>query len=183
MNNHGFDELIKDFGKQSRSRRAALKLLAGGALAALVGWAGPGARLVAGAAGCRKVGAGCRRAAQCCSGICRGPKGKKTCRAHGVGTCKRGQDICRQGDAAAACSNPDVAECVCGVTTSDAGFCFDLNSARCAACERDPDCVEKHGFPRGSACIRAVEGGCEECARLGTACAAPCGADAGAEPR
>ena len=181
MNNHGFDELIKEFGKESRSRRAALKLLAGGALAALIRQAGSGARL-AGAAGCRKVGAGCRRAAQCCSGICRGPKGKKTCRAHGVGTCKRGQDICRQGDAAAACSTPDL-DCVCGVTTGDAGFCFDLNSARCAACERDPDCVEKHGFPRGSACIRAVEGGCEECARLGTACAAPCGADLATEPR
>src|SRR5687768_4676174 len=39
--------------------------------------------------GCLDVGNPCQDADQCCSGICDGTKGKRTCRAHDTGTCKQ----------------------------------------------------------------------------------------------
>ncbi len=41
--------------------------------------------------GCVSAGEFCKHAGQCCSGVCRGKKGKKRCRAHDTGGCAAGQ--------------------------------------------------------------------------------------------
>jgi hypothetical protein len=168
-----FDDLTKIIAAGATTRRRAIKLLAGtvlgGALARVR--LGPG---TAGAAGCRRVGEGCRSAAKCCSGVCRGPKGKKTCRAHGVGTCRPEQDFCLEEDGF--CNGTD--ECICLTTTGGALFCAAAGGI-CTVCERDRDCLEL-GFPPGSACVRLSGGRCtDSCTETGgTICIAPCGIEA-----
>ena len=46
---------------------------------------------VAAGPGCKNVGRKCQRARQCCSGVCRGKKDKKRCKAHDSGGCRGGQ--------------------------------------------------------------------------------------------
>jgi hypothetical protein len=43
--------------------------------------------------GCIDVGDLCQNDGQCCSGICDGKKGKRTCRAHDAGTCTAGNQV------------------------------------------------------------------------------------------
>lgn len=89
MDHQRFDALIRNLGEESRSRRSALVLAVGAALRGLDAGAGSAAPN-AEPASCTKVDKPCRRANQCCSGICRGPRDKKTGRGHGAGTCKAG---------------------------------------------------------------------------------------------
>lgn len=152
--------MTRSLATVARSRRAALKLLA----AALGGGALTRFELAEVAAGtCRQVGDGCRRRRQCCSGRCRGMKGKKTCRGHHAGTCKRGDNVCKAG-AGATCGDG----CSCFMTTGGAPFCGRF--AFRAACHRDKEC-EAEGAGRGAACVRN-DGACE--VESATFCAARC---------
>lgn len=117
--------------------------------------------------GCLDVDNACKTADQCCSGVCEGKKGKKTCRAHDTGTCEQERPgYCAEG-------NPYLALCnggegVCFRTTAGSNVC--ANDFVCADCQRDADC-EALGFPLGTAC--APVGGDLACADLcesGMAC-------------
>jgi hypothetical protein len=111
--------------------------------------------------GCLEVGDPCRNAAQCCSGICKGKKGVRRCRAHDTGTCK-------QDGVLAPCNNRT--NCGCFRTTAGSDICAELfPPSDCAECQRDADCLDL-GFPAGSAC---GPGPCEG----GMACYVPCGAE------
>ena len=121
--------------------------------------------------GCLNVGAACRNAEQCCSGVCEG----KTCRAHQEGICRVDYDLCTTG-AAHVCGvdgNGDL-RCVCVLTTGNAPFCGDFSSpTACRDCSKDTDCEEEFGA--GAACVvnRGIcEGNCAETG--GTACVPPC---------
>lgn len=167
-----FDDLTRSIGSEGRGRRWILKAVGAGvaALAArTLGFAQPAAAAV-----CGSEGDPCRRRGDCCSGVCRGPKGKKRCRRRGAGTCQQGQDSCRANpDDVPRCNGKDF--CGCFVTTGGSSFCG--TGGDCARCRSDADCVAR-GFPKGSACIEATRGICgENCAELsGTACVLPCGA-------
>lgn len=174
MNQRTFDQWSRILATESLSRRGGLKLAAGGALASLLAGAGLSGR-VAEAASCLRVDRPCRQARQCCSGICRGKKGKQTCRGHGAGTCKRGQSFCTSPDPELlTCNNQ--ADCYCLLTTSGTSFCYGGagSGSECTDCERDADCV-KLGFPRGSACVPSTAGRCAGNCEGGTACAVRCG--------
>lgn len=109
--------------------------------------------------GCLSVNAACTSAEECCSGVCEGKKGKRSCRAHDTGTCKQDGQL-------VPCNNRT--NCGCFVTTGGSDICAELfPPSACAECRRDPDC-EALGFPQGSACIPFD---CES----GFACMVPCG--------
>lgn len=122
--------------------------------------------------GCLSVGASCKRADQCCSGICEGKKGKWKCRAHDTGTCdQRADGYCEAG-------NPYLAQCngggcLCFRTTGGSRIC--AGSVQCEACQRDTDCLAL-GYPPGSACA-PVSGdlACADICEAGMACVTPCG--------
>ena len=176
-----FDALTRSLTGTASSRRRLLTRIARSALGGAAATLGLS---VAEAThyDCRHVGITCTRTRQCCSGICRGPQGKKTCRAHGAGTCKqRGQEL--------ACTTPDVRlsvcnndpGCVCYSTTAGSNYCAknvcptgDPVCGKCAVCKRDADCVRK-GFPAGSACVPHSSGRCAGLCESGTACMVPCG--------
>ena len=171
MDTRSFDDLTRRIGGAGRDRRGILKVAAAG-LALLIAGSGGGVP-DAEAARCGNEGSPCRRRGQCCSGRCQGPKGKKTCRARGAGTCKRGQDTCQTGPGNAPACNGR-AGCSCFVTTGGSSFCSS-GDGTCEPCRSDADCVAK-GSPQGSACVRADRGFCgAECGQTGTACVAPCG--------
>jgi hypothetical protein len=125
--------------------------------------------------GCLEVGDPCTSEAQCCSGICEGKKGNKTCRAHGTGTCDQdGPNFCTA--ATTLCYNS--ASCVCARTTAGSNFCGSgLLPSDCAVCQTDADC-EALGFPAGSACVQWSSGFCAGFCESGMACIAPCGTPA-----
>jgi hypothetical protein len=158
-----FDWLTKLVARDVTSRRSTFRVLAGTLLGGTFARFGAGTA----AAACRSVGARCRRASNCCSGVCRGPDGKQTCRAHDVGACRPELDFCLTD---AECSEG----CICLTTTGRALFCARPGGI-CAVCERDRDCLEL-GFPTGSACIRLGVGRCaNSCAETGgTICMEPC---------
>ena len=168
MDPERLDELTRTLGGTT-SRRGGLRLLAGGALGAALGLLGRGE---AGAFhfGCRHVGKPCTRSGQCCSGRCRGPKGKKTCRAHDVGACTAEKDICLTGGPR--CGG--AAECECYVTTGGANFCSS-GVGSCMACTTDTQCVRALAIP-GSACVTVNHGPVcgTNCNGFQTACYGPC---------
>jgi hypothetical protein len=127
--------------------------------------------------GCLEVGDPCGRASQCCSGICKGKKGKKTCRAHGTATCpQRVPGVCTS-------TEPELlgcggsSDCFCFRTTAGSNYCGDWFGVTkiCHACKKDVDC-EALGLPRGSACVPVARGHCTaaDC-EIGMMCMAPCG--------
>ena len=165
MDGRRFDAVAKVMA--ATSRRGALRALAGGALAGALGLVAPGH---AGAKhfGCRDVGKPCSRGGQCCSGRCKGPKGKETCRAHHRGTCTASQDICDQVDfPGSRCNGSGAAdECLCYTTTGGARFCGRPSSEFCLpeeSCRRDRECG-----PDG-ACVDAGAA-CGPCDGTGTFC-------------
>lgn len=120
--------------------------------------------------GCVNVRGFCKLANQCCSGICEGEPGKKTCRDHDTGGCPSGnRDI-------SSCAVPSVPilRCTtstgdpdgeCGVTTGNAGYC--LYSGGCYPCTKDAECQAICG-PK-AACTR-----CDDCEETGgTSCSHP----------
>jgi hypothetical protein len=90
--------------------------------------------------GCVDVGKFCTNGGQCCSGICQGKKGKKTCQGHDQSTCQAGQspDICGDG-ANVPCTSADGLDGTCFTTTGKSAFC--LTNAHCVPCQKDADCV------------------------------------------
>jgi hypothetical protein len=115
--------------------------------------------------GCVNVGKFCKHDGQCCSGICKGKKGKKRCRAHGQSTCRRGQDACTRPDVDCLSSTGESGDCF--VTTGKASFCG--ADGDCFACTKDADCIPVCG-PQ-AACIVCV--GCAEEVGTDTACESP----------
>jgi hypothetical protein len=127
--------------------------------------------------GCLDVGDLCKSAAGCCSGICEGAKGKRTCQAHHAGTCdQREPGVCEAGNPADTLCNGE--QCACVRTTGGSKFCATLfPPSDCADCTKDTDC-EAQGFPEGTACVPyggefLCAGQCE----TGMACVAPCGTE------
>ncbi len=177
MDHHLFDEWTRNVPvgvpPRNLSRRSALKATVGVGLAAVLARLG----LQQAAAVCLKLDRPCRHARECCSGICTGKHGKKTCHGHGIGTCRPGQGFCQAG-ADVACNGDE--SCVCFQTTAGTTFCSGGGAAgnACADCERDADCVAQ-AFPPGSACVSVDVGFSEElglCPNTGgRVCAVPCG--------
>jgi hypothetical protein len=145
----------------SASRRQTLAALA---LAAL-GRFGLGDEAAAGP-GCKDVGATCKEATQCCSGLCKGKKGRKRCKAHDTGGCQAGQasPVCKVGGQYVDCTTSAGKNGFCQTTTGNAAYC--VAGGTCMACTEDADCRQVCG-PR-AACI-ACAGACAG----GTLCAGP----------
>jgi hypothetical protein len=117
--------------------------------------------------GCIDVGALCQTAEQCCSGICAGPKGTKTCRAHDTGDCAVGDHPEGCGGIETACTTSSGLPGACGTTTGNAGYC--LIAGDCYPCRTDADCQAAAGGQLGptAACIQCAD--CENDG--GTMCA------------
>jgi hypothetical protein len=125
--------------------------------------------------GCLSVGAACKSADQCCSGICEGKKGKRTCRAHGTATCdQRAPGFCTSSNPVTTfCGNTNA--CACFRTTAGSNFCgTDVAPGACAECKKDADCAAL-GFPIGFACVPWSTGICAGICATGMFCMAPCG--------
>jgi hypothetical protein len=130
--------------------------------AAGLGWGG--ARWPAGAAarrkrtrtvrrnafGCVDVGGFCTDAGQCCSGVCRGKRGKKRCRAHDADVCTAGQRDVNCGGQDVACTSGTGQPGVCETTTGNAPYC--AGSLWVVPCATDRECRRYCG-PR-AACLR-----------------------------
>lgn len=153
-----FDHWIRTLSTIS-SRRQVVRALILGAITARFttgeATAGPG---------CKNVGKKCKKTKECCSGICKGKKGKKTCKAHDTGGCKAGQNVVGCGGPAnVPCTTSAGVEAECFTTTGNAGYC--AGTATCFSCQRDADCIALCG-PQ-AACIT-----CTAClSNGGTACA------------
>jgi hypothetical protein len=164
----GFDALTRALTSSASSRRRLLTRLAGSALGALAMALGV---TVADAThfGCYHVGKRCTRSRQCCSSRCRGPRGRKTCRAHHMGTCTAEKAVCA-GGGIDTCG----ADCACYRTTGGANYCGS-NGAACVACKTDAECVSVWGIP-GSACVDHSHDICTDgCAPgIPTGCVRPC---------
>lgn len=167
MDSTRFDALVRSLAESRRSLLAGALALGAGRIAAPAVEAKRKKRkrkkkpkmASPNAFGCLNVGDPCQAADQCCSGICDGTKGKRTCLAHDTGTCKQDGQL-------VPCNNRT--NCGCFTTTGGSDVCAELfPPSACAACRRDADC-EALGFPQGSACISFD---CES----GFACMVPCG--------
>jgi hypothetical protein len=113
--------------------------------------------------GCVNVGGFCKNSDQCCSGFCRGKKGKKKCKAHGQSTCQAGQTVEDCGGVEVECTTTTGADGACTTTTGNAAYCFSRGD--CFPCAKDADCEVVCG--PGAACI--VCAGCAS-RELVTAC-------------
>ena len=179
MDNRTFDDFARSM---TQSRRFILSA----PLALTAGWAGLSAseaknngRNTPHPYGCREVGDACKRSGQCCSSICKGKPGKKTCRAHGTATCKQGvPGACTAG-------NPELlhcgsnSDCFCFRTTAGSNYCGDWfgGTKICHACTKDADC-EALNLPPGSACVPVAMGNCAAAnCEGGMMCMAPCGSE------
>ncbi len=168
-----FDALTRTLTSGGTSRRRLLTRLAGsavGTIAAALGVAEADALHYP----CRHVGKPCKRNSQCCSGLCRGPRDRKTCRAHHVGTCTINQNTCT--NFTAICAG---GACQCYRTTGGASFCASPADQGCKVCTTDAQCVRKLGIA-GSACVDFTQGTCASfCgANITATCLAPCTAPA-----
>ena len=101
--------------------------------------------------GCLDVGDPCKRASQCCSSICKGKPGKKTCRAHDESICTPRRNICTTG-VAALCNGSNVSA-ACVLTTGKTAFCGDFTSGADQHCQR---CSRDGGLPRGGRARRGL---------------------------
>ena len=99
--------------------------------------------------GCVDVGKRCAKNKQCCSSICKGKHGKKTCRAHDASTCQAGQLNVNCGGVDVDCTNGDGNPGICNTTTGNAPYC--ASSYYAVACRMDADCQPFCG-PR-AACL------------------------------
>lgn len=125
-------------------------------------------KVVFNAFGCVDVGQFCQTNDQCCSGICQGKKGKKTCQAHDQSTCLAGQSdgFCSGLVGEVGCVTNTADDGVCLTTTGNAPYC--AISGGCFPCATDADCVPYCGAE--AACI-ICPANCADAE--GTMCAAP----------
>jgi hypothetical protein len=119
--------------------------------------------------GCVNVGDFCQTDDQCCSGICKGRKGKRKCRAHDTGTCKAAVQPDGCGGTNVACTTSLGKPGTCGTTTGKAAYCFAIGDPY--SCQTDADCQAAAGGILGprAACIHCP-GGSET---VVTACVGP----------
>jgi hypothetical protein len=96
--------------------------------------------------GCVNVGNFCKNSGQCCSGICEGKNGKKTCQIHDIGGCQTDQDAC-----VVESPCPENPMKGCYRTTGNASVCGIGVAGACMACAKDADC--EAGFGPGAACV------------------------------
>jgi hypothetical protein len=175
MDGSRFDHLV-------RSLTASRRWLMSSALAGVAGWAGIATadakkkrkrkdkkKPKPNAFGCFNVGVACKSEDQCCSGICAGKKGKRTCKAHDVSTCSAGDQLGICGGTSAGCTTSAGVQGACATTTGNAGYC--AASVVCYPCQTDADCQNAEGGALGpnAACLQCA--GCM--ATGGTVCAAP----------
>lgn len=150
-----FDTWTRAFANLS-TRRLTLHALLLGATANVWGVgdasAGPG---------CKDVGKKCRKAKDCCSGVCKGKKGKKRCKAHDTGGCTPGGNTVGCGGTDVACTTSNGVPGQCVTTTGNAGYCG--TGGDCFPCAKDADCRPVCG--PGAACIK-----CEVGCTVGTVC-------------
>jgi hypothetical protein len=121
---------------------------------------------------CRRVGQSCISVSQCCSGICEGESGQRTCQAHGTGTCDQdAPGVCA--GSAETCNGRDA--CACFRTVAGSIFCAETNviGDDCADCVTDADC-EALGYVAGSACVPYTEGACAGTCPGKRTCKSPC---------
>ena len=136
------------------------------ALVSLLAVAGAGQQAVA---ACKQNRKPCTDRNQCCSGVCRGPRGNKKCRAApGQGTCTTDIDTCEIGGQVAFCGDPSQG-CSCFIRPNGAAFCADTTTFDCLPCAQ---------CPTGTTCVRARNGLCVACP-VGTGateviCVKPC---------
>lgn len=152
MDATNFDALTRLIAGPASRRRIAAAALAVLGLARLQeeSAAGPG---------CKNVGKPCDKDKDCCSGICKGKKDKKTCKAHDAAGCSKNNGAC----GGKTCTTSAGQEGTCFTTTGNAGYCAD--DAFCLPCNEDKDCRPFCGAK--AACIR-----CTECSNTGNrACA------------
>ncbi len=161
-----FDRFVQSFGA-ARSRRAAIRAVAAGALAASAAVRGRPA--AAGAPTCIPNGKRCSVATGtlCCSGICKKKHGKTRCRkAPAAFGCTNLQDSCNGPDFGCLGGPPSGR---CFVTAERVPFCADVDTAfTCNDCTGDLECVDLFGD--GAFCLA-----CPDCAEFGrtTACVRP----------
>jgi hypothetical protein len=116
--------------------------------------------------GCVNVGGICKHDRQCCAGICKGNKGKRTCKAHDPWGCAAGLDACLGPDQECLIAGRE--DGICATTTGNAGYC--ANWAQCVACPQDADgrpfcgpsaaCVHCAGCPASGGMACAGTGDC-----------------------
>lgn len=177
MDDFHFDDLVRSL---TRSRRAVVAGALGFGLFALPGLVDARKRkhkkrkkkhkkkIARNAFGCVDVAGFCNTSGDCCSGICEGPKGKKTCQDHDASTCQAGQTdgFCSGLVGEVGCVTSTAEDGVCLTTTGNAPYC--AISGGCFSCARDADCVPFCGS--AAACI-ACPANCADAG--GTMCAAP----------
>ncbi len=146
MDPHRFDGLARSLA-DTRSRRKALKLLASGAVGAVLAGLRP-----SGAAACATVGRRCDRNRDCCSGAycgvkrCRCRPGFERC---GLGSCVRAGDCClASGSSCSPQSTPCCGSSECTGTRNGRRVCCGLpgvhdctagTAAFCCSGACDPD--------------------------------------------
>ncbi len=172
MNHHGVTAMTRSL-TSIPSRRDVLRGLAGAGVGLSVARFPSGAAAVKGRKkerkpkpnvfGCLNVGDPCKRADQCCSGICAGRKRRRKCRAHDTGGCRAGsQPISCNGTDIVCTTSTGNPEGVCTTTTGNGGYC--VYSGACYPCRKDAECQELCG-PQG-ACLL-----CNDCPDTGgTSC-------------
>lgn len=113
--------------------------------------------------GCLNVDVSCTSPEQCCSSICEGTSGRRTCRAHDVGDCQAGTAL----ESEIPCTTSGGEDGLCSTTTGNAGYC--MFTAACYPCKTDLECQRADGgfFGPTAACVKFA--GCDQTG--GTACA------------
>ncbi|MCD6029833.1 MAG: hypothetical protein K0S78_2007 [Thermomicrobiales bacterium] len=174
MDAHRFDTLTRSLTGSS-SRRILLRAIVGAPLGLVLAQRPDMARAKRrkkpkfNEYGCLEVGQPCAgKDARCCSGICRGKKGKRgtaTCVGHDTGGCRAGQLDC--GGISVPCTTSTGNAGGCYTTTGNAGYC--ASDGDCFPCNKDADCRPFCG-PR-AACMRCETG----CSGIGTLCLGPGG--------
>lgn len=149
MDGKRFDDLAVRFG--TSSRRGALRLLAGGALGAVLTALGLGLAPDEVAAACGDTGAKCKKGADCCATRCKKKRGQKVgkCLPCTAETCPNGccdGATCRTGDSDAAC----------GIGGESCVACPSGELCRNGVCGPDPDYCDAAAdcdrFPYGLSC-------------------------------
>ena len=130
------------------SRRSLVHALAAVATGSGVLWFG-----AEDAVACKNAGAKCKKKHHCCSGVCKGTKGKKTCRCHVLGA------ACPPAKSVSCCGAAD-----CGYNACVDGMTCCL-SAGAVGCTADCDCCQGvpaicGGAPASRFCCRESGEGC-----------------------
>ncbi len=151
MDQTRLDSLVRRLA-ETTTRRHALRTLAAGALGLLGGT--PGGAWAA--EGCLSEGKPCERGKQCCSGLCKGKKGKKACRrVPSQGICTNRMKICDGSSPHPDCGAGPL-DCRCNTTLTGRAFCgssLDTN-AGITPCASDLECAQQFG--NGAVCVRGA---------------------------